>query len=374
MADRRTEKDGTVLVEISREPPCPGRRGALLTVATQGSDAPGGAETLRHSARCARCHAYLETVRLELRLAADAMGELHDRFARRGAPPFDLAKPKSFDRWLDAELRVRSERDLARTLVRVARWLFRLDPDVAARTEVGEASQHGPEVEPGLGALPRFAAELTERLALRAQNHAAMKAPPRLRVARRDLVEWLSSFDERAAPDVRAREKVARQLLAQAQAITDGTCAEAWLVEALIEWFSGDAAKVAGLTERAEKHSDSVDGRACAFLNLGLLASDEGREAVRGAWLDRALAMAPSPPIEQTIRVNKLLWAVTTGRARGAELEVAALERSGRLALARRRHPPAGLRRVVDFLATRYGLAATRREQAARDAIGALHG
>jgi len=373
MADRTTGRDGgkdgaTVLVEISREPPCPGRRGALLTVATLGSDADGAAETLRHSARCARCHAFLETVRLELRLAADAMGELHDRFGRRGPPPYDLAKPKSFDRWLDAELRVRSERDLARTLVRVARWLFRADPDVAERTEVGDASSHGP------GALPRFAAELAERLALRAQNHAGVKAPPRLRVARRDLVEWLSSFGERDAPDARAREKVARQLLAQAQAIAGGKCAEAWLVESLIEWFHGDASKVAGLSERAEKHADTVDGRACAFLNLGLLASDEGRDAERGPWLDRALAMAPSPPIEQTIRVNKLLWAVTTGRAHAAALEVAALERGGRLALARQRHPPASLRRVVEFLAARDGLAPARAEQAARDAIGALHG
>ncbi|MSR47547.1 MAG: hypothetical protein EXS13_10885 [Planctomycetes bacterium] len=344
-----------LVVDVVRGESCKGRREQLLSLAALRDEAPDRAATEHHLRACAPCRALLETLRMELRLGADAWSELRARHHPRETPPFDLAIPKSFASWLDAELSHRTEQELAHALARAARWLLRLDSEVAARTETSEPSACDGH---------SIIVELEGLLALHQRDGSAFQS------LLRDLKALLASADSRIADATR----LAGKLLESARELCGGRSGFVWLNSAIFEWFHGELSQVPGLLERAERHAQSADTRACALQNLGIHASDRGEHDLRFALLRRALLARPSANYECDLHVTLATWHASIGELAAAKSHLRATNSNGARETTRHRYPRSRIRTLISELSIRYDLQTTPADQAVALLIEAIHG
>lgn len=366
----------TTLVDVTRDEPCPGRREELLSLAALREQSPTQASARRHVASCRRCAAFLSSVQLELRLGVDAFSELRARHAARTAPPFDLARSKSFTAWLEGELEERSELELARALTRAARYLHLLDPEVAAKvvvaddrpatltSNVGSTTDH--EIDCRAGLVSSLVGWLSK------QPPVSRSAGALARDA--ELVASIQSCTTPAGSSARLRDEIALAVLDRAQEVAGGRFGPAWQLRGIIEWFSIDPSNVRRHFERATQYADAPNSRAICLVSLGVLSSDEGDDRSRYQFMSAALAQQPSPGISRSIHSTRMLWFAGSGRIDNALAELSAISRLGLLELTRRRTTPSIIRSTMGQLAVRYDVPRARVANATRQVIEALHG
>lgn len=375
------------LIEITREAPCDGRREELLSLVALRADAPRSAAVRRHARNCRRCAAFLASVQGELRLTRDAFGELQTPVGQRDAhdlaadtPEADTAlaalpSSRKFDRWIEQQLKRRSELDLAEAMTRTARWLFRIEPDIAAR--VAAAGDEPPSTVSLPPSAAEHAAELQRRLAWRDSVSRGC--------GRKSVRQSHSSagdnglFDEfrKLLVNVRqakvAHRNISRSFIDRAHELAAGQFGGAWLMSSLIDWCWGDAASVDELLRRAAACDNPPNTAASILLNTALRRAERtlGTEVLD--LLARALACGPSVSLERVIRMNRVLWNHSLARFEHASRDIAAIHRNSSAMDLREHFGVESINRILSSLATRHELPKSRRTLAIRKTIEAFH-
>ncbi|MBL8842626.1 MAG: hypothetical protein JNL90_13990 [Planctomycetes bacterium] len=358
------------LVDVTRDEPCPGRREELLSLAALREQSPTQASARRHVASCRRCAAFLSSVQLELRLGVDAFSELRARHAARTAPPFDLARSKSFTAWLEGELEERSELELARALTRAASWLHRLDPEVASRVTVEDSR---PWFSSESIAAPLLASVVATISRLISGSPGGRHRRGAQLPNEQSSVDLQRVLQQAITTTPRFRITVARSLVDAALSISDGKCGAAWLTLALLEWFDGDDKRVPTLLSRAERDASDDHVRAASLVNFGIYSTDHGSMSEGFEFLHRAITLA-SPTVRRSIHSTTALWLASCDRPDEAVREINKIRAIDRIMEARKRLSPRIARNVIQKFGTRAGLTSGQVESNARRVLEALHG
>ncbi len=379
------------LIEITREAPCDGRREELLSLAALRDDARTSPAARRHLRTCRRCKAFLRSVQGELRLARDAFTDLRGHDNARSHPPrltaTDAADPagvrlaalptsRAFDRWLDRQLRDRTELQLAEAMTRTARSLFHLDAAVGDRAvsiDSTPSRQAAGEMNAGERAqalLREFASRSTTRLGVAASTARRAAEAAENRALENQLRTLLCINQPRDA----AIRLLARSLVDRALDLTDRKSGSAWLMQSMFAWFDDKQGNVEELLLRASNCANEPNVAASVLLNLALLRSTATLGPETMNLLSRALECQPSRSLELLIRGNRALWLGALGQNELADRDLHALRRPESVAVTRRHFGVGTIQRIVASLSTHNHVPKSRETEALRRTIEAIHG
>jgi hypothetical protein len=351
-------------VEIVRDAPCDGRRQELLRLATALVATPRDAALRGHVASCPRCRAFLDHASLGLRLAERAFASAEARFGATAdpdrSPPFDLTRSRSFENWLDRELWSRGRRDLALTMARTARWILRLDPEVA-RTfpEAGSRAT-------GL-----------DRHSTKRQEIGRLVAALAIGGAEPGDGSAVASFERVFAspnPSPVVRLRAADSLLGRAIEISGNQLAAPWLIRALRDWYFGDPRDVPVGLERASRVVQTAEEVVAVTYNRMIWGAESRLDRGTLRRLDRVLAEAGSAFQLSVMLATKLTWQFAVLDFDGAARTVSALTRHGVLDSVRRRLVPESIVQRLSALGALHGRNSRQCELACRQMVEALHG
>ncbi len=312
-----------MIVELTREAPCPGRLESLLDLVNRDGRGRDAQATRTHLAGCRRCALFVETLELETRLAARPpyRRSIHHRPA--GEMPDTL---KAMTQWFNEELSWRTERELADRLCRLADSVLRLDPefDLKIHPSLPFTGDDG------------FLRDKTvlQRLAC---HHLGLSNPPDKRLGARSgkkpsawsptesLLKSLDRVEPAGVERLERRTTLVRSLLDLAHKLSGKPSGRASLVEANLEWFYGSEKRVPDLLENALKYSENVQVRGSAINNLALWHSSNG-QLERAIMLNEvALAVEPG---RSSRNLNSAIWNYLAGRGTVARARLRSLSRS----------------------------------------------
>lgn len=367
-----------LLIEITRDAPCEGRRDDLLRLAFErGAAGSGGARgpaaIRRHAAACPRCRAFLATARVGTRLAREALDEIDEAHGPAGAGAPDLTRTREFDRWLDGELAARTEREIALAMARTAQWLLRCDAEIAARIVTAYEEDDG-----ATGRLPpadAYVRGLEQRLRMRAPlpTTSAKSAAARSDQDER-LLDMLRKTATADATNKDARLRLGRALLERGQEITRGGLALGWLTQSHYEWFGRGSSAVRACLDRGLACEASGELRAALLQNFAVTFADLGASASALAFLVRGLECQPSGVVRAMLLGSRLIWLAGLGNTWRVERTLRLITRDCAQAIIRRQYAPASLCAKIQAFASRTGASEDRVSAASKLCVEVLHG
>jgi hypothetical protein len=374
------------MIKVTREAPCDGRREELLSLAALRSDARTSPAVMRHLRTCRRCKAFLHSVQGELRLARDAFSNLDDADNDRGRHPrlagsetadpagaslASLPTSRTFEQWLDRQLRDRTELKLAEAMTRTARWLHRLDPKVAARTvDLSESAR--PAGAPPPTAFD-FAAELERSMAWR--SSACRSSRTRRRTEPPSDFELVEAIRRFAASDAMAHAGFARlasALLERANDLAGGKLGATFEVRAIVRWFHDDVSGAAADLQQAIACRNSCQGS--LLYNLALLRYEADGDPSHFRLLARAIECSPRVEARRTMLLTRLVWNASLGRFSAMERDAGMIANMHQLSSARCQVTPAKLEESLRFLVARFAIPEMQTKRAIRRSLETLHG
>ncbi len=276
----------TTLVEITHEGPCAGHLDALLTLMGDSESSGRHAATRAHLRGCHRCKAFVETVRLERRAGASLSTDIHASALREAEPLPDDSK--QIRKWIDQELKWRSERECADALWRLGRALVFQDANV--RRHVPLVDDSGEDVDAAVAEI-ECAARLVDSRGGSSRTRrphggglrgeSSLDSPDRIQAIARAAIRG-------GRP---TRVEAARQCIAAAHSLSGGCSGKAALLDALLEWYYGDDQRVPDRLSDAEEHASEPITRSHALTSLATWHVDHGMSET-GFELGRAARRA----------------------------------------------------------------------------------
>jgi hypothetical protein len=359
-----SERSST-LVEITRDAPCEGRREELLRLVTQGPNAVGATGARRHVSRCRRCRAFVDTAALGQRLAGEAFASVEAEPSAKPAT-FDFTRRNSFENWLDRELWQYGREAVANMLARTARWLLRLDPDVAEKV--------GPTEVELVGAEERTVPQAQVAATFRRHLLAFTNGPVATRQRRR-LDSLLAGFEnlEQLGGSSAGRKDLAAKLSNYSVEVSAGQSVLPLIVRSLVTWFGDTTKNLESQIEAATLVNGDADLRATALLNHALLDAEWRFPASPLRSLERALEIRPRRRVTLEILRTRSLWHAAAGDDARCVADLRRLQALGGLELARRRMPIRIINDRLRFLRDRHSLDDVRVASAAALLREALH-
>lgn len=297
-------------IEWSLSLPCPDQRDAIVASVVDGGQASSGAATADHLRSCLACHAFrdsLRTQRLLLRHVAQEQQEEAEKLARQRQLRADIGE------WVEQELKVRGEKDLARKLWRCGGAILRIDPDVS-RHCFSESSD-GQVDTSSVGQLLSAALEKLDSGGLCSRNGKVME-----RRVRASLADMYNKFLRGDYLGLQSRVDAVHIVSDFADRVSDKLRGPTCSLRANVEWYYGTASLVPRFLNQAlGVTSDSLQ-RAHAIANLALWKSSNGSfEAA--IELGREAALMRKSFV--TLRVNLAVWTTMIGDRRNADRYIA---------------------------------------------------
>jgi len=297
-------------IEWSLGLPCADQRDAIVASIVDPADTPSSAAAAEHLRRCPTCRAFresLQTQQILVRKVAEQQLEEKKKRERQRKLRSEMTE------WVDQELRVRGERELARLLWRLGTALLRIDPSVARQvfteTRIGSVDE---------SSIPTILADTIA--GLDAGDEFTPGSRDEIAQVRRSLATLHGEISASTYTDHEVRTELIRELAFLAESISRATNAPVQLLRANLEWYLGDESLVPGLLRKA--HDSAIDPvqRAHAFANLALWSSSQGS-------FDDALVLVREAEqcfsLFASTRVNVAVWTAMLGDRRRAEREFA---------------------------------------------------
>ena len=292
-------------IEWSLALPCPDQRDAIVASVVD-SPRPLAPTAAAHLNRCAACRSFrdsLRTQRLLVRRVIEQQEEEQRKVARQGRLRTDMSD------WVDAQLKVRGEREIARVLWRLGVAVLRMDPEVA-RVDFTESARGRVDESP-IDALASVATSM-----IGDKEWARGKRPVDVRRAREAIAAFDANEFVATPPDISARVDSIRVLADLAERVSLPIRASARNLRADVEWHYGDSTLVPGLLRDALHSSIDPGQRGHAIANLALWESSTGSmdDAID---LGRQVMQIHACPT--TLRVNLGVWLTAMDNRREAD-------------------------------------------------------
>jgi len=235
-----------MLVEITRESPCPERLEEILRSVELGPQAPEADDVQLHLTTCRRCRRFRESAALERRLSATSPAWCHPD-ATDGRTTIDTLTSEA--------LRSITRHDAASALLAAANTLQRLDPSYSELVEK-QGRYHRPTDTP------------------QAKPHLTPIHLHEDLLEETGLILEFNRLLASASTSVAARTATIRALLDAADDLSDAIAPRTSLSRGWLEWFHGDNSAVPTNFERAERLATSARARAIALTNLSTYIVD----------------------------------------------------------------------------------------------------
>lgn len=293
-------------IEWSLGLPCPDQRDAIVASVVDGGPAPANAATTDHLRRCPACRAFRESLRTQRVLVRRIAEQKQQEEARKQARQRELRA--GFREWVDEELKVRGERELARAMWNCAYAIFRLEPSVARGThhESGDPDRSGdPEYSQSIAALD----SLLNWILGRSTSTLMATRCERIRGILRSLdAAELSSGNRRVA--------LIHSLLDSSEQLSPSMRSPTATTRASVEWFHGNQQNVKPLLDRALQLATTPSQRGHSVANLAVWCSSLG--SITDA-IEIGLEAIRVAPLLAYPRVNLALWLTASGDHRTAD-------------------------------------------------------